>query len=175
MHCAACPVIGYSSRAADRLDAHNKDDHDMQRLLMALTLGLLASNTMAQQMYQWQDERGVTQYGQLPPAGSTYQQIRVQPSPPPGGQLRAPPPLPLKADTRAADAAAEQRRQERARAEQLAATCEKLRTNLDTLRDNPRLRRTNDAGEVERIGEDERQRLISQTQDNLQATCGNQP
>lgn len=146
----------------------------MQRLLTALTLGLLATSTMAQQMYQWQDERGVMQYGQLPPTGSNYQQIRIQPSPPPGGQLRAPAPLPLKADTSAADAAAEQRRQERARAEQRTAACEQVRSNLETLLNNPRLRRTNEAGEVERIGEDERQQLISQAQEDLQENCSRQ-
>lgn len=147
----------------------------MQKSLIAmLTLGLLSTGALAQQMYQWTDERGVTQYGQLPPTGSHYRQITVQPSPPPGGQLRAPAPLPLKADTSARDAAAEQRRQQRAEAEQRSAACEKLRSDLDTLLNNPRLRRTTAAGEVERIGEDERQLMISKAQENLRENCQNQ-
>lgn len=144
-------------------------------LIVVLTLGLLSTGALAQQMYQWTDERGVTQYGQLPPTGSHYRQITVKPSPPPGGQLRAPAPLPLKANTSAADAATEQRRQQRADAEQRSAACKKIRSNLDTLLSNPRLRRTTAAGEVERIGEDERQLMISKAQDNLRENCRNQP
>ncbi|SDR69751.1 protein of unknown function [Halopseudomonas litoralis] len=147
----------------------------MQKSLIAvLTLGLLSTGALAQQMYQWTDERGVTQYGQLPPTGSHYRQIIVQPPPPPGGQLRAPAPLPLKPDTSARDAAAEQRRQLRAEAEQRSAACEKLRSNLDTLLNNPRLRRTTATGEVERIGEDERQLMISKAQESLRENCQNQ-
>lgn len=144
-------------------------------LIVVLALGVLSTGAWAQQMYQWTDERGVTQYGQLPPTGSHYRQITVQPSPPPGGQLRAPAPLPLKADTSAADTAAEQRRQQRAEAEQRSTACEKVRSNLDTLLNNPRLRRTTADGEVERIGEDERQLMISKAQDNLRENCRNQP
>ena len=83
--------------------------------------------------------------------------------------------MPLKADTSAADTAAEQRRQQRAEAEQRSAACEKVRSNLDTLLNNPRLRRTTADGEVERIGEDERQLMISKAQDNLRENCRNQP
>ncbi|WP_193075743.1 DUF4124 domain-containing protein [Pseudomonas sp. FME51] len=148
----------------------------MQKSLIAvLTLGLLSTGALAQQMYQWTDERGVTQYGQLPPTGSHYRQITVQPPPPPSGQLRPPASLPLKADTRVADTAAEQRRQQRAEAEQRSAACEKIRSNLDTLLNNPRLRRTTAAGEIERIGEDERQLMISKAQGNLRESCRNQP
>lgn|SRR5690606_9859125 len=175
MSSAAPPAIGYSNRAADRLDEDHKEDDTMHKLMIALTLGLLSSSAMAQQMYQWKDARGVVQYGQLPPAGVPYQQIRVQPSPPPGGQLRDPAPLPLQPDTSGREAAAQQRKLERAEAEQRAAACDKLRGNLETLLNNPRLRRTNEAGEVERIGEDERQRLISQAQENLQENCSAQP
>lgn len=148
----------------------------MQKSLMVvLTMSLLSTGALAQQMYRWIDERGVTQYGQLPPTGSHYQQITIQPPPPPGGQLRAPTPLPLKADTSARDATAEQRRQQRAEAEQRSAACDKLRSNLDTLLNNPRLRRSTAAGEVERLGEDERQLLISKTQENLRDHCQDQP
>ncbi|MEJ6654793.1 MAG: DUF4124 domain-containing protein [Pseudomonas sp.] len=144
-------------------------------LIVVLALGVLSTGALAQQMYQWTDERGVTQYGQLPPTGSHYRQITVQPSPPPGGQLRAPAPLPLTADTSGADAAAERRQQQRAEAAQRGAACEKIRNNLDTLLNNPRLSRTTAAGEIERIGEDERQLMISKAQDNLRENCRNQP
>ena len=83
--------------------------------------------------------------------------------------------MPLKADTSTTDAAAEQRRLQRAKAEQRSAACEKLRSNLETLLDNPRLRRTTAAGEVERIGEDERQLMISKTQEDLRENCQDQP
>ncbi len=51
---------------------------------------------------------------------------------------------------------------ERHQAQATREYCEQLRNDLTTMQDNPRLRRTNAEGEVERIGEDERQHLILQ-------------
>lgn len=143
----------------------------MRKLMTLLAWSLLCSSAMGQQIYQWKDERGVTQFGQLPPANTTYHQRDLRAPLPIGGELREPPPLPAATDRRVVEAEAERRQQQRAATAQLIAYCAQLRGDLTTLQDNPRLRRTNAEGEVERIGEDERQRLIQQTQHNLQEQC----
>lgn len=142
----------------------------MRKLITLVTLSLLCSSAAAQQIYQWKDERGRMQFGQLPPADTPYQPLDIRGPAPIGGQLRAPMPMPAETGEEQAEDAAEQRRLQQAQAE-LDSYCEQLRQDLTTMQDNPRLRRTNAEGEVERIGEDERQRLIQQAQENLQERC----
>lgn len=141
----------------------------MRKLMTLLALSLLCSSAMGQAIYQWTDERGIVQFGQLPPANTPYQQHDIRSPLPLGGELRSPA-IPV-ADTETSDAAHAQRQQERAEDEQRLTYCTQLRADLITLQDNPRLRRTNTEGEVERIGEDERQQLIQQTEQNLQEHC----
>lgn len=150
----------------------------MHKFLSILALSLLCSNVIAQSIYQWTDEQGVVQYGQRPPASGNYQQINIKAAPAPGGQAGT-----TEAENKArvstepssqpqpATSALEQRRAQRAQAEQQATACTQLKSQLETLLNNPRLRRTNAAGEVERIGEDERQQMIQQTQERLQQDC----
>jgi len=111
------------------------------------------------------------QFGQLPPANTPYQPLDIRAPAPIGGELRAPAPRPTEPRNNAQADAAEQRRLQQAQAESKKTYCEQLRKDLTTMQDNPRLRRTNAEGEVERIGEDERQRLIQETQDNLKEHC----
>lgn len=145
----------------------------MRKLMTLLALSLLCASAMAQQIYQWTDEQGVVQFGELPPADTPYHQRDIRAPAPIGGVLRPPPTLQTETDTTEADARAEERQQQREAAEQLIAYCTQLRGDLTTLQNNPRLRRTNAEGEVERIGEDERQRLIQEAQQNLQEHCQN--
>lgn len=145
----------------------------MRKLLPALMLSLLCTSTMAQQIYQWTDDQGVVQYGQRPPADRHYQQRSIEVAPPPGGTLRQPNPEPKEPTdkTEQTQSLAEQRRMAAEQKKQQAAACTRLRDNLKTLEDNPRLRRTNKAGEVERIGEDERQQMIQQLREQLKQDC----
>ena len=143
----------------------------MRKLMTLLALSLLCASAMGQQIYQWMDERGVVQFGQLPPANTPYHQRDLRAPAPLGGELRDPAPLQTEIDTTEANARAEQRQQQRDQAEQLIGYWAQLRGYLATMQNNPRLRRTNADGEVERIGEDERQRLIQEAQQNLQEHC----
>lgn len=141
----------------------------MYKTLLALTFGLLSSVAMAEQMYRWVDNQGVPQFGQQPPEGVTYQRINVRSSPPPGGALREPSPLPDSAvadqddsPQGPTDAELEARR---------TAECARLRTDLRTMETNPRLVTTNEAGERVRMGEDQRQRMIAETKSHLEIHC----
>lgn len=141
----------------------------MRKLMTLATLSLICCSAAAQQIYQWTDERGRTQYGQLPPANAAYRQLDIRAPAPIGGELRAPASSPTTADRTDAARTSEEHAREQAQATQ--AMCKQLEKDLTTLENNPRLRRTNADGEVERIGEDERQQLIAQTRENLQQHC----
>lgn len=145
----------------------------MQKLLPILLLSLLCSSTMAEQIYEWTDDQGVVQYGQRPPADRDYRQRSIIAAPPPGGALRQPTLQPQEPTnkTEQAQSLAEQRRMQITQKKQQAAACTRLRDDLKTLEDNPRLRRTNETGEVERIGEDERQQMIQQLREQLKQDC----
>lgn len=143
----------------------------MRKLTTLLALCLLCSSVMSQPIYQWTDERGVVQFGQLPPVNTPYRQLDIRAPAPIGGELRAPAPLPAAPSKEDTD---RQRRQQQAIAEAAElnrAYCEQIQQDLTTMQNNPRLRRTNADGEVERIGEDERQQLIQQRQKELHTHC----
>lgn len=146
----------------------------MYKTLVALTFGLLSSLAVAEQMYRWVDDQGVPQFGQQPPEGKSYQRMDITAAPPPGGALREPAPLP----SRDENTEEEQQSEMQAKANEAAEAkrqeqCGQLQQNLRTLETNPRLSRTNDAGEVERIGEDERQALIEKAKADLESYCKN--
>ena len=143
----------------------------MRKLITFVTLSLVCSAAAAQHIYQWTDERGTVQFGQLPPANTPYQPLNIRAPAPISGQLRAPATVPSEPIREDVSSAARQAEQQQAQA--LKEYCEQLRKDLITMQDNPRLRRTNAEGEVERIGEDERQRLIQLAQGNLQEHCQN--
>ncbi|HDZ55773.1 MAG TPA: DUF4124 domain-containing protein [Pseudomonas xinjiangensis] len=142
----------------------------MYKVLTALILGLACSGALATSMYTWTDAQGRTQYGQQPPANQPYQRVDIKSPPPPGGELRSPAPLEMKKKEVSEEQQASQKKTT-AEAQQRALECEQLKANLSTLTGNPRLSRTNDAGEVERISEEERQDLITKTRSDLETYC----
>ncbi|SDS91576.1 protein of unknown function [Halopseudomonas xinjiangensis] len=142
----------------------------MYRLIIALTLTLSATHGIAETMYQWTDDKGGRQFGQHPPADRAYQRVDIRAAPSPGAQIRsAAQPVTEKSEPAPADENASKREQEAKRQD----TCAKLRENLVTLSNNPRLSRKNEAGEVERIGEEERQTMIAEAKQNLATYCQN--
>lgn len=145
----------------------------MRKIIITAVLGLACSSAMATQLYRWVDENGVTQFSQQPPAEDQYQRMQVKPAPELGTGSLAPETTPD--DTEPAEPTAPAPAPEaQPTAEQqakLAEQCDALRTNLTTMQNNPRLRRTLDDGTVERIGEDERQAMIAKAQADLQEHC----
>lgn len=141
----------------------------MQKIITALCLAALCSSATAASMYQWTDERGVLQFGQQPPVDRPYRIVDINTPPPPGGALRERQSLPA-AEAKDPKGAAE-RSAARKQAAELKEHCEHLHQNLNTLSNNPRLTRTTASGEVERIGEDERQQMIADTRSEIDSKC----
>lgn len=134
---------------------------------LLLTLGAPA---MAETIYRWVDSQGVTHFSAQPPQGRPADTLRL---------AVQPPPLQPAASEQAADRAGEREQQEIERkvkrevAEQEAERqryCTALRTQLAQLQNNPRVR-VEDAGQLRRLGEEERQARIADTQKKLAADC----
>lgn len=142
----------------------------MHKTLIALTFGLLSSVVAAEQMYRWVDDQGVPQFGQQPPEGKAYQRMDISSPPPPGGTLRAPAPLPVKDDSQT-QTAEDPATTDKALAAKRAEQCAKIRSNLQTMEQNPRLSKTTNDGETVRIGEDERQEMMAQARADLEEFC----
>ncbi|UAW97944.1 DUF4124 domain-containing protein [Halopseudomonas nanhaiensis] len=144
----------------------------MYRLTLAFALALAASQATAETMYQWTDDRGGRQFGQQPPADRPFQKVDIRAAPNLGSPVRSQQPAPVKpAEAVEPDGDKAKSKQEQEAVRQ--ANCDRLRENLKTLSENPRLSRKNEAGEVERIGEDERQSMIAEAKQNLATHCVN--
>ncbi|MEH6566753.1 MAG: DUF4124 domain-containing protein [Halopseudomonas sp.] len=145
----------------------------MRKTVIAIALGLACTPLMAEKLYKWVDENGVTQFSQQPPVSSQYERMNVT-APPKLGSEMAPEPAESSSTADAPDdspatAATQQQTKEQQALQE--AQCAKLREDLTTMENNPRLGRTNAAGEMERIGEDERQSMIAKAREELATHC----
>jgi len=142
----------------------------MRRTLLLATLlfGCIGASSAAP-IYKWVDAQGVTHFTATPPVSGQASTVPAAKQPPAAPAASAP--------TRSDDAGQSQAdiearvRQEVAQQEKERADyCLQLRTNLAQLRNNPRLRMEVD-GEMRRLGEDERQSKISETEQAIAENC----
>ncbi len=142
----------------------------MRRTLLLATLlfGCIGASSAAP-IYKWVDAQGVTHFTATPPVSGQASIVPAAKQPPAAPAASAP--------TRSDDAGQSQAdiearvRQEVAQQEKERADyCLQLRTNLAQLRNNPRLRMEVD-GEMRRLGEDERQSKISETEQAIAENC----
>lgn len=126
-------------------------------------------------IYKWVDDESFVNFTQQPPADRPYEQITVPPPPPLSEEV-------LIEENEApddAEATAEAQRQaEQQQAQQEAAlaafrqqSCEIAKQNLQTYEDNPGRRFINDAGEVTRPTEEERQLKMQQFRQDIEKFC----
>jgi hypothetical protein len=150
----------------------------MQRIILAGTLLLaLCSPASAGPIYKWVDAQGTTHYGTQPPKGQ--QATSVNPGIAPS---RAVAPAPVTAESDAVTDAqdgldpeqeainAQVKADVAAQAAQRAENCKTYRTNLAQLENNPRVR-IEDAGQIRRLGEEERQAKIAETKQLISDNC----
>lgn len=143
----------------------------MRRTLLLATLlfGCIGASSAAP-IYKWVDAQGVTHFTATPPASGQANVV------PPAKQPPAPPAVSAPADSAAGESQSQEEIDARVRQEvaaqekQRADYCLQLRTNLAQLRNNPRLRMEVD-GEMRRLGEDERQSKISETEQAIAESC----
>ncbi|MBB6343428.1 hypothetical protein HNP49_003630 [Pseudomonas fluvialis] len=141
----------------------------MRRSLIASALIVLMSTpVMAAQVYKWVDAQGVTHFGAQPPEGQQATSVNTTIAPAP---TAAPAKLPQVGVDEEQQAIDEKVKKEVAAKEaERKQYCEKMRTNLAQLENNPRLREEVN-GEARRLGEDERQKRIAEAKKAIAENC----
>lgn len=143
----------------------------MRHMILTGTLMLALSTTaMASQIYKWVDEQGVTHFGAQPPQGQ--QATTINPSAPPPRPASSEPAPTVEEQLDPEQAAIDKKVKEDVAKQEAERKqyCENARTNLAQLENNPRLR-IEDAGEVRRIDENERQERIAELKKSIAENC----
>ena len=146
----------------------------MRRMMILGSLLLTLSTTaMASQVYKWVDDKGVTHFGANPPQGQAATSVNTVVAQPKKTAAKAATAAPTAVDSGEAEQKAIDAKVKQQVAEQTAERkkyCESVRTNLAQLQNNPRLL-TEVNGEQVRLGEDERQAKIAETQKAIKENC----
>lgn len=136
-------------------------------LATALTLAVGTAAGQAAQIYKWVDAQGVTHFDAQPPAGQSVQEIDIQkPVAPPSTAPAARPDA--EQEQQAIDTKV--KKQVAADAAKRKAYCDRQRTNLAQLQNNPRVREEVN-GEYRRFTEEERQARIAEVKRSIDDTC----
>lgn len=143
-------------------------------VLVAWSLGHMG--VQAAQVYTWVDDKGVTHFEAHPPAGQAAKLVDPAVAPMPSGEA----PAPVAAQPEASSTANDPKQQgiDRQVRQQVAEqeaereeACTKLRTRLAQLNNNPRIKLEDLAGQVRRLPEEERQKLIKDTEQRISEHC----
>ena len=143
----------------------------MRRMIITGSLLLaISTGAMAGQFYKWVDAQGVTHFGAQPPQGQQATSVNTNIT-----QPKAPTAKPAVVSDDQGDAAqkavdAKVKQDVAAQEAERQKYCEVLRTNLAQLQNNPRLRMEVN-GEQRRIGEDERQAKIAESEKAIKENC----
>jgi hypothetical protein len=142
-------------------------------LLIVLSSGVsLASH--AGGIYKWVDGNGVVHFGEKPPASAQSQTVTVKGTAPSSDavaaqkrldDLRAASSKPARKDDGATAAQDEENRKK------IARNCEIYRNNLETMKNNPRVKETLPNGEMVFIGDDEKTKRLAETEKLIAKHC----
>lgn len=137
----------------------------MRTLLLTLLIGL-SPWCMAAQIYKWVDAQGVTHFDAQPPPGQPSTTLQTPSSPPPK-PAAMPGSGPLGDQKAIDDKVKKQIADQQA---QLKQFCERARTNLAQLQNNPRLREEVE-GQMRRLDDAQRQERIVEAQKQISENC----
>ncbi len=141
----------------------------MRRSLIASALIVLMSTpVMAAQVYKWVDAQGVTHFGAQPPEGQQATSVNTTIAPAPAVIPAKLPQVGVDEEQQAIDEKV--KKEVAAKEAERKQYCEKMRTNLAQLENNPRLREEVN-GEVRRLDEDERQKRIAEAKKAIAENC----
>lgn len=143
----------------------------MRRMILTSSLLLaLSATAMASQVYKWVDAQGVTHFGAQPPQGQQSTTINTATPPPMPVEQKAAPTFQSIADPEQAAIDEQVKREIAAKEVERKKHCESVRTNLAQLENNPRVR-VEEAGEVRRLTEEERQQRIAEAKKSITSNC----
>ncbi|MFK3800260.1 MULTISPECIES: DUF4124 domain-containing protein [unclassified Pseudomonas] len=135
-------------------------------LAATLTLAVGPATGQAAQIYKWVDAQGVTHFDAQPPAGQPSQEIESQ------KPVTPPPAAPVQPDSNQEQQAVDAKVKKQVAAQEAKRKdyCERQRTNLAQLQNNPRVREEVN-GEFKRFTEEERQARIAEVKTSIDDTC----
>jgi hypothetical protein len=136
-------------------------------LATALTLAVGTATSQGAQIYKWVDAQGVTHFDAQPPAGQSVQEIDIQK---PVASPSATPAARPDADQEQQAIDTKVKKQVAADAAKRKVYCDRQRTNLAQLQNNPRVREEVN-GEYRRFTEEERQARIAEVKRSIDDTC----
>ena len=141
----------------------------MRRSLIASALIVLMSTpVMADQVYKWVDAQGVTHFGAQPPEGQQATSVNTTIAPAPAAIPAKLPQVGVDEEQQVIDEKV--KKEVAAKEAERKQYCEKMRTNLAQLENNPRLREEVN-GEVRRLDENERQKRIAEAKKAIAENC----
>ncbi|WP_017904168.1 DUF4124 domain-containing protein [Pseudomonas asplenii] len=138
-------------------------------ILMASLLFALSPLSLAAPIYKWVDAQGVTHFDAMPPPGqsATVVSPAINPNPSPSPRTDLPTSKPV-GDQNTVDAKVKKQLAEQEAARKVF--CERARTNLAQLRNDPRVREEVD-GELHRLTDEERQTRLIETSKAIEDHC----
>lgn len=150
----------------------NTRQHRLPGLFLSL-IATFAITANAGGIYKWVDENGGVHFGEKPPSTIRSQPVTVTGTAPSSDAAAAQKRLD---DIRAAavkpvknvDEAAVQDEETR---KKIARNCEVYRNNLETMKNNPRVKETLPNGEMAFIGEDEKAKRMASTEKLIAEHC----
>lgn len=143
----------------------------MRHMILTGTLMLaLSTSAMASQVYKWVDDQGVTHFGAQPPQGQEATTINTAAPPPRQAPSTPAPSIEEQLDPEQAAIDKKVKEDVAKQEAERKQFCETARINLAQLENNPRVR-VEDAGEVRRLGEDERQERITELKKSIAENC----
>ncbi len=135
---------------------------------------LFFSSVTAAEMYKWVDENGDTHYSQAPPVSD----VKVETIEPPRSVDTESAQKELQRKLEKINAitdkrllAKEEMEKEEAEAEKTKEKCEQLNKRLTSLLVRPRANKTDEEGNLVRMGEEERQKDIKDTTQQIKEKC----
>jgi hypothetical protein len=150
----------------------------MKRFLLALAVVSFSAAALAQQ-FKWVDEKGRTQYGDVPPPGAKATRLRP---PPPGSAPAAPAAKgPMTAAEKEADFRKRQQESAKEREKQdLAAqdaagkreNCERAQEYVRTIESGQRITRTDSKGERYFLDDAQRAQELNNARQAVKQWCG---
>ncbi|QXI27788.1 DUF4124 domain-containing protein [Pseudomonas vanderleydeniana] len=137
-------------------------------ILMASLLFALSPLCLANPIYKWVDAQGVTHFDATPPPGQSATEVKPAISSPPSPSKATLPASAPVGDQNAVDAKVKKQVAEQEASRKVF--CEKARTNLAQLLNDPRVREEVN-GELHRLTDEERQTRLVETRKAIEDHC----
>lgn len=137
--------------------------------------GLGQVGAQATQVYTWVDAKGVTHFAAQPPAGQAANLVDSAIAPMLSGDTPVSatpkPEAPVVKDPKQQGIDRQVQQQVAEQEAKREEVCTKLRTRLAQLNNNPRIKLEDPSGQVKRLPEEERQKLIKDTEQRISDHC----